>query len=373
MFTIDIKTLKTVLKNIAPLTKDTQIPFPVVFSNIGIEYNTITASYVHHIETELLNNVRVSYNDLKGIISLFDAKGVACFTLIDDNTVEVTGGITTTRMNTVEIIIERGGIIKGPVVIQLDSFLLKALAGVNLSAAQKDIRYYLNGVCFIVDADGNLVDLVSTDGHCLSRYTNSAPNGECFEYILDSATVAYIINNNASSISFEKADASNKYSAKALEVTSGDFVNVLLTKTIDGKFPDYNRVIPKYISTLWSLELDNTTIKKLKTFADNVLKNTSKMKSRYPSIFIASKENKLVFKANLKEGEFAQELYTEIEYTDEAQDILLGAGLLSKFVGICNKIGTESVVLNVDADNSQLAVCAIIGGSFTYVAMPMRQ
>ena len=97
--------------------------------------------------------------------------------------------------------------------------------------AKKDIRYYLNGICFKADRR-----VCSTDGH--RAFIGSKHEGELKEDVILSVTKA-----PTKSYSYVEIDTDSGI------VTYHDAfdirVGVGLCEVIDGKFPDIDRVIPK--------------------------------------------------------------------------------------------------------------------------------
>jgi len=105
--------------------------------------------------------------------------------------------------------------------------------------AQQDVRYYLNGVLLIVE--GNKLKVVATDGHRLAfNAGNIEGNYEKQEIILPRKAVSEL--SKLLSDSDEKIEL--EFSTQQVKATFSGIT--LITKVIDGKFPDYERVIPKY-------------------------------------------------------------------------------------------------------------------------------
>jgi DNA polymerase-3 subunit beta len=117
---------------------------------------------------------------------------------------------------------------------------LKALIDqVHFAMAVHDIRYYLNGILFI--AEGSQLTLVATDGHRLamaqSTLASAVPNKQ--EVILPRKTVLELqrlLKADDSAIEMRFATNQAKFQFAGME---------FVTKLVEGKFPDYNRVIPK--------------------------------------------------------------------------------------------------------------------------------
>src|SRR5258708_4030937 len=107
----------------------------------------------------------------------------------------------------------------------------------EFAMAQQDIRYYLNGMLLVIDK-GSL-QAVATDGHRLSYASITVPgNYSRQEGILPRKTVLELGKR------LEGSDAMVAIDILANQVRFR-FSNIELTsKVVDGKFPDYNRVIP---------------------------------------------------------------------------------------------------------------------------------
>lgn len=111
------------------------------------------------------------------------------------------------------------------------------LSQVQYSMAVQDIRYYLNGL--LMQVEGNQLRLVATDGHRLA-YAASQIEADLprTEVILPRKTVAELLkllNNPSEPVSVEILDNQVRFQCNGTTIVS---------KVVDGKFPDFNRVIP---------------------------------------------------------------------------------------------------------------------------------
>ena len=117
---------------------------------------------------------------------------------------------------------------------------LKALINqVHFAMAVHDIRYYLNGILFI--AEGKTLTLVATDGHrlALAQSTLETDMPSKQEVILPRKTVLELqrlLKDEDTPIEMRFAGNQAKFQFSGME---------FVTKLVEGKFPDYNRVIPK--------------------------------------------------------------------------------------------------------------------------------
>src|SRR5829696_5127916 len=108
---------------------------------------------------------------------------------------------------------------------------------VQFAMAQQDIRYYLNGMLIVLD--GELIRVVATDGHRLSYASGAiAKQEEKREVILPRKAVlelSRLLGDGDEPVDIELYANQVKFRFGPIELT---------TKIIDGKFPDYTRVIP---------------------------------------------------------------------------------------------------------------------------------
>ena len=114
----------------------------------------------------------------------------------------------------------------------------KQLALVQYAMAQQDIRYYLNGLLLVVA--GNLLRMVATDGHRLA-YAASPLVGDYArtDVILPRKTVVELARQLAD------ADDPLEVTLVGNQIVFRFGTIELISKLIDGKFPDYERVIPQ--------------------------------------------------------------------------------------------------------------------------------
>ena len=115
---------------------------------------------------------------------------------------------------------------------------ISTLKAAEICAAKNDIRYYLNGVCIDVRTDSKLV-IVGTDGHAMFVGVDDYEgewNGKQEQIIIPIKTVKHVLKN-----------CNKKLSHIALEsLLDGEMIlDTSPFKPIDGKYPDYKKVIPK--------------------------------------------------------------------------------------------------------------------------------
>lgn len=117
------------------------------------------------------------------------------------------------------------------------------LKAVALAMADKDIRYYLNGVLFELD-DQEGYRLVATDGHRMHIVCKKKSTGMPQEIIMPSDTVKQICKQKAQVFELEIIPGETRH----LKIrTGGGFITVL---EVVGKYPDYRRVMPRQLNPI---------------------------------------------------------------------------------------------------------------------------
>lgn len=143
--------------------------------------------------------------------------------------------------------------------------LARAINRCKFAISTEETRYYLNGLFFEVD-DGQLV-VVATDGHRLSRTMMECPDGaeEMPASIIPRKTVEEILHliDKAPADAMVDLDFSKNLVRLEYGKTS------IVSKLIDGTFPDYRRVIPAVSNFLTGISNDalNDAIERVSTIA----------------------------------------------------------------------------------------------------------
>ena len=223
----------------------------------------------------------------------------------------------------------------------------------EFAMAQQDIRYYLNGMLLVVDK-GSL-QTVATDGHRLS-YASLAVPGEYTreEVILPRKTVlelGKLLEDSDSDVSIDLLTNQVRFRFGTIE---------LVSKVVDGKFPDYNRVIPTGHTK--QIELSRGVLLQALQRAA-ILSNE---KFRGVRIVLGSDQLRIIC-TNSEQEEAEEEL--EVVYKGEALDIGFN---ITYLVDVLQNLGTEQVALAFGDANSSALVTMPGRADYKYVVMPMR-
>ncbi|MFN3987356.1 MAG: DNA polymerase III subunit beta [Rhodocyclaceae bacterium] len=230
----------------------------------------------------------------------------------------------------------------------------RQLAQVSYSMAQQDIRYYLNGLLLI--ADGSELRMVATDGHRLAFAASSleAPVASRAEVILPRKTVMELTRQLADSEDMlEVVLAGNQAVFRFGSIE-------LVTKLIDGKFPDYERVIPQNHPRMITFERAP-----LLAALNRVAILTS---DKFRGVRLVLDDGLLKIVSSNAEQEEAQE-ELEVDYHDTPLDIGFNVTYL---LDVLNNIGTDQVEWRFNDGNSSALITLPGDVQFKYVVMPMR-
>jgi DNA polymerase-3 subunit beta len=237
--------------------------------------------------------------------------------------------------------------------VQIEQKQLKKLFGmVQYAMAQQDIRYYLNGVLLVVD--GSYLKLIATDGHRLA-FTSAKLDKEYSkrEVILPRKTVNELVKLLADTdekVIFNLAQNQVKIS----------FSDVVLTsKVIDGKFPDYERVVPNYSN---HLNFDRLSI--LQALQRAAILSNEKFRGVR---FVLTEKNLRIISSNSEQEEAQEDI--ETEYHGVALDIGFNVNYLMD--GLNNATG-QNITFSFGDPNSSILITVPGNEEFKYVVMPMR-
>jgi len=233
------------------------------------------------------------------------------------------------------------------------SALRGLLSQTQFSMASQDVRYYLNGLLMVVD--GNQLKTVATDGHRLA-FSSLEIEGSFSkqEVIVPRKTVLELnrlLSDNDAPVEIELAGNQARFVFGDVE---------LVSKLIDGKFPDFERVIPP--ATRNVLQISRSELQQAMQRA-SILTNE---KFRGVRLVIGDNSMKIVA-ANADQEEALEEL--EITYQGEALDIGFNVGYLLDVLANTN---AETVQWGFNDSNSSALVTIPGNESFKYVVMPMR-
>lgn len=228
------------------------------------------------------------------------------------------------------------------------------LALVGYAMAQQDIRYYLNGLLLI--ADEKTLILAATDGHRLA-YAESelevAVTPRC-EAILPRKTILELmrqIGDNDDPVDIILAGNQAVFRFGSVE---------FITKLIDGKFPDCQRVIPRdYQGCILLNRVPLLAALQRAAILSNEKFHGVRMMLETGMLSIVS--------SNAEQEEAQEEI--EVDFTGERIDIGFNVSYL---LDVLNNVSSESIEWRFRDGNSSVLVTLPGNERFKYVVMPMR-
>ncbi len=240
--------------------------------------------------------------------------------------------------------------------IQLPSANLKTLFDrTSFAMAHQDVRYYLNGM--LLELSGNKILSVATDGHRLALASL-----EFDSHITDDLVQAIVprkgIIEAGKLLSTSDDNCQLEMNANHIRVTLNQYI--FTSKLIDGKFPDYDKVIPKNAQRLMVSEKE--------TIKDAFSRASILCNEKFRGVRLTLSQNQLAIHANNPEQEEA-EIELDVDYTHESLEIGFNVGYL---LDALNVIKSENVRFNLGDANSSVLIENADSSDCMYVVMPMR-
>src|SRR5688572_547611 len=231
---------------------------------------------------------------------------------------------------------------------------LRRLIGlVQYAMAQQDIRYYLNGLLMVVD--GGELKLVATDGHRLAFASMALPAKlPRQELIVPRKTVlelAKLLGDVEDEVRIELSATQAAFSFGSVD---------LVSKLIDGKFPDYTRVIPTGNKN--NLDIDRETLRQA------LLRAAILSNEKFRGVRWVLTDGTLKIVSSNTEQEEAEETL-EVDYKGDALDIGFNVNYL---LDALNNVAGDKVACSFGDSASSELLQFPSEPDFRYVVMPMR-
>ena len=231
--------------------------------------------------------------------------------------------------------------------------LKRLLDKTHFSMAQQDVRYYLNGM--LLESDGKSLRTVATDGHrlafCESALDSQSTSSQ--QVIVPRKGVLELQRLLGNEGTVELAIGSNHIRAQIADIR-------FTSKLIDGRFPEYGRVIPAAPPKKILADRD---ILRAALQRAAILSN-----EKYRGIRLAVKTGVLTLQSHNPEQEEAEE-ELEIAYTGDEIEIGFNVNYLLDALAA---IDVGQVELGLTDANSSCLVSASSTPQAKYVVMPMR-
>ncbi|MGE4294211.1 MAG: DNA polymerase III subunit beta [Campylobacterales bacterium] len=220
--------------------------------------------------------------------------------------------------------------------------LITAFKKVSPAIAVNNPKFELNGA--LIDVRGAVINVVSTDTKRLALYKIEQTADKNLSIIIPKKAISEIQKIFA-------ADLKLYYDETNLIMVSEDYF--FFTKVISGKFPDYERIIPRELAHLFTL-------------------NTEKMIDAIRQVSILSQEIRITFESGLITFETLQQDNEEAKTGFETEatvenpfSVAVNSRFLLDFLGQC---GTESFVLGFNEPNMPFQLKS---EQFSTIVMPI--
>lgn len=226
-------------------------------------------------------------------------------------------------------------------------------AMVHFAMAQQDIRYYLNGLLFVVE--GGEIKAVATDGHrlayCAASVDSSAARQDVIIPRKTITELQRLLADNDEPVAIDIAANQIRFRFGEVE---------LLSKLVEGKFPDYQRVIPTGYTKSITLSRD--------AWAGALSRASILTSEKFKGVRFTLSENALkVQTSNAEQEEAVEEL--DVEYAGTPLEVGFNVTYL---LDALNNLKTETVKAEFGDANSSALLSVPGDDTFKYVVMPMR-
>lgn len=226
-------------------------------------------------------------------------------------------------------------------------------AMVHFAMAQQDIRYYLNGMLLVVD--GSRVTAVATDGHRLA-YCSLEIEGSFArtDVIIPRKTILELqrlLSDDDTPVQIDIAQSQIRFTFSDIE---------LISKLVEGKFPDYTRVIPSGYTRSFTVD---------RGLLQGSLQRVAILTSeKFKGVRLAIGDNALRINSTNADQEDAQE-ELEVDYASDTIEIGFNVSYL---LDVLANLKNESIQLSFGDNTSSALLTIPDDASFKYVVMPMR-
>lgn len=230
---------------------------------------------------------------------------------------------------------------------------LKLIDRTKFAMSNEETRYYLNGVYFHV-SNGRL-RAVATDGHRLSSVFGDLPEGAVNMpgVIIPRKAVNELskLLENTDEVEISVSESKIKFKSGAIEI---------LSKVVDGTFPDYQRVIPENNSKLLKISSDE--------FKEAVDRISTISIDKTKAIKVSISDDKISFNSQGNEGTSGNEELAA-EYSGEPLNVGFNSRYLLEMMSL---LDSDNVNILLENSNSPVIFSNPNDSDTIYIIMPMR-
>jgi len=232
--------------------------------------------------------------------------------------------------------------------------LRRLLERTSFAMAQQDVRYYLNGM--LLEVQNGLLRSVTTDGHrlALANLNAETDSAERLQVIVPRKGILELMRL----LTGQEETVSLLLGRQHIRASTGAFS--FSSKLLDGKFPDYERVVPR--------GGDKLVLAERQALREGLSRTAILSNEKYRGIRLLLASGLLKLQANNPEHEEAEEELA-VDYSGSALEIGFNVSYLLDALGAME---TAQVQITLSDDNSSALLQEAGGGDATYVVMPMR-
>ncbi len=236
----------------------------------------------------------------------------------------------------------------------LKSEFLRLIESTHFSMANQDVRYYLNGMS--IESEGNEIRSVATDGHRLAicKISNDSLSLPVRQVIVPRKGILEIIRLLAP----VDEEVQVYLSPNHIRIIDTDFS--FTSKLVDGRFPDYRRVLPRNGDKIF---IANKEALRQVLSRASILSN-----EKFKGVRLNFSNSLLKITANNPEQEQAEE---ELEIDFPYDELEIGFNV-SYVLDVLSAIKDEHVKFTLADANSSVVIEGADSGEALYVVMPMR-
>ena len=236
----------------------------------------------------------------------------------------------------------------------LQGQLRRLIDRTSFAMAQQDVRYYLNGMLWELQA--GMLRVVATDGHRLAMCSleSDLPVDDGKQVILPRKGVLEL----SRLLLDEGGEVTIVIGDNHIRATTDEFT--FTSKLVDGKFPDYERVLPR--------NPDKTVIGGRDELRQAFTRTAILSNEKYRGVRLTLSDGSMQIVANNPEQEEAEEV-VNVEYQGDSLEIGFNVSYLLDVLGV---LANEKVKLSLSDPNSSALLEEPENGDSLYVVMPMR-
>ena len=234
---------------------------------------------------------------------------------------------------------------------------LKLLNKTRISISNDDTRHYLNGIFLhLTEAHGrNFLTGVATDSHRLSSSSLEIKNTSDFtSLILPRKTVfqlCSLLSETSDQLIMQTSENKIKFTLGYIK---------LISKVIDGKFPDYKKVVPT--------ENDKTLVVKSRDFINSIERVASVSLDRKEGVkLVIDKDNVQLSVNSANSGEGNEKI--KAEFSSENLNISFNSKYL---IDIASEVEDKNLKMNLKDSVSPVLIEDASDKNSYYVIMPMK-